>query len=88
MRKIEVNVNGRITFTLNTEDYQYISDVNFNIDDVDDVLVSDIADKYYSENDGWEDEWPLDIIFTEGCVIKTFRVEMEHEPVFYAEEIS
>ena len=43
------------------------------------------ADDYWSEHDGWESEWPLDIeIFIDGKSCGVCAVEMESQPTFSA----
>ena len=50
-------------------------------------VVEDAAEDYFTNNDGWEDEWPLEfMLFYEGKRVFRAVVSMDTEPVFSAVE--
>jgi len=50
-----------------------------------DLVVTDLADYYHSNHDGWEAQWPLQIrIYEGGAELARFAVERDYEPVFMA----
>jgi len=53
-----------------------------------DLVVTDLAEDYHSNHDGWESSWPLQFRIYEGdAEIARFQVEREHEPTFCAHEL-
>lgn len=54
-----------------------------------DLVVTDLAEDYHANHDGREAAWPLQIrIYEAGAEIARFLVEREHEPTFYAHELT
>lgn len=48
-------------------------------------VVTDLANDYHSNHDGWESSWPLEFrIYKTGVEVARFNVERAHEPQFYA----
>ena len=52
------------------------------------LVVTDLAEDYHCNHDGWEANWPLQIrIYEDGAEVARFSVERESQPVFYAWEV-
>lgn len=51
-----------------------------------DFIAEEIADDYFSNHDGWEASWPLNIYIWDDKheYIGACSVEMEAQPAFYA----
>lgn len=49
-------------------------------------VVGECAEHFHAQHDGWEHEWPLDIVIETPRGQRTFTVEMEMEPSFSAGE--
>lgn len=48
-------------------------------------VVTDLADDYHSNHDGWESSWPLQFrIYEDGVEVARFEVEREYDPRFTA----
>jgi hypothetical protein len=51
-------------------------------------VVTDLADDYHSNHDGWESAWPLEFrIYKHGVEKARFSIEREYSPEFYALEV-
>lgn len=51
------------------------------------VVASECAEDYYSNHDGWEAKWPIELEVlsrADGSVLGRFSVSMEIEPHFYS----
>lgn len=61
-------------------------DVDESTDDWEyELMVQDAAEDYWSNHDGWESHWPLNIeLFVDGNSVGVFEVVMETEPTFSA----
>lgn len=52
-------------------------------------IIEECAKDYWHNHDGWEENWPLDIVLHDGMdgnVIAKFTVDMEAEPTFFIEK--
>lgn len=53
------------------------------------LIAQDAADNYHSNHDGWEARWPLKItVELQNGSERTFEVERDMEPAFYASEVA
>ncbi|QHJ77744.1 MAG: hypothetical protein [Bacteriophage sp.] len=69
-------------------EFESIREYDCNVQIELDLLAELIAEDYYDEYDGWEDNWPIRItIIKDGQEIATFSVNKEYEPVFSASRI-
>lgn len=52
-------------------------------------IAQDAAHDYHSKHDGWESSWPLKItVELQDGTQRTFEVERDSSPVFYAAEVT
>lgn len=58
-------------------------EIEADIWDAEDASV-EAAEDYHGKHDGWESSWPILITVQAEGVIKTFSVEREAQPHFYA----
>jgi len=74
------------------DNYIYVIDgeefsfhANYGKDNLD-YIVEEIAEYYHSNQDGWDDKWPIEIkLYTENKdYLGTFSVELEFDPTFNA----
>jgi hypothetical protein len=75
------------------ENNRFPLDAIYDLDDdtIIDCFVGYCAGDYYYNHDGWEDTWPVKISIAEtenGQTFASYIVELETEPVFYAERIA
>jgi regulatory protein YycH of two-component signal transduction system YycFG len=75
----------------------YVDGVNdknspFDFDEyewIDEIGAERASEDYYNNHDGWEDNYPitLTLISEDGKTEKSFKIEMEAIPTFYANPI-
>lgn len=65
------------------QDASDANDIEADVWDIEDAAV-EAAEDYHSNHDGWESSWPLLITVLADGVTKTFSVDREAVPQFWA----